>query len=399
MRVLDMDDIVWDNAILHDMVWELQRQVNGLQWELGVVRARMLREISRLERVLLLSIEDWSTDIYPIETDDMSVGIGFRFCCNSSSGDNNNNNGQQEEDEDDNEVEDDDNEAEDDEKKYESEGLVSTMGDVYSYSIMLTETVRVVTRILLRPLQESFVEELSLKRWVFESFPDRVVNVVDANLFSRQDEQFSSKETCVKLLMELTLQCTSESPQDRISMKDVLFTIFVVREMSRLSEAAAMKRKRPNIDFATQGLVDDERKVLNLVKSKENQVTGEKKLPNIQNKARHHFIAVEFEPSDELTGGAWYSEGKLDEEFITGLRKACLKVLEIMKVATVEGIYEFLKKRKVVECTSQQVGEILNAMVLDDGVIEVKSTGLGEYHNIPVGSVCYRTVAGEMLQG
>ncbi|PHU28885.1 hypothetical protein BC332_00978 [Capsicum chinense] len=138
----------------------------------------------------------------------------------SSSG--NNNNGQQEEDEDDNEVEDDDNEAEDDEKsssnneqqkslrerkqqwmrrerngpfffsvfryiEYESEGLVSTMGDVYSYSIMLTETVRVVTRILLRPLQESFVEELSLKRWVFESFPDRVVNVVDANLFSRQD--------------------------------------------------------------------------------------------------------------------------------------------------------------------------------------------------------------------
>ncbi|PHU28884.1 hypothetical protein BC332_00977 [Capsicum chinense] len=144
--------------------------------------------------------------------------------------------------------------------------------------------------------------------------------------------------------------------------------------MSRLSETAAMKRKRPNIDFATQGLVDDERKVLNL-------------LPNIQNKARHHFIAVEFEPSDELTGGAWYSEGKLDEEFITGLRKACLKVLEIMKVATVEGIYEFLKKRKVVECTSQQVGEILNAMVLDDAVIEVKSTGLGEYHNIPVGSV------------
>ncbi|KAM3397335.1 hypothetical protein P3S68_000847 [Capsicum galapagoense] len=196
--------------------------------------------------------------------------------------------------------------------------------------------------------------------------------------------------------------------------------------MSRLSETAAMKRKRPNIDFATQGLVDDERKVLNLVKSKENQgilavdlkkqaklapaIVDKflkslvkknliKKLPNIQNKARHHFIAVEFEPSDELTGGAWYSEGKLDEEFITGLRKACLKVLEIMKVATVEGIYEFLKKRKVVECTSQQVGEILNAMVLDDAVIEVKSTGLGEYHNIPVGSVCYLTVAGEMLQG
>lgn len=102
--------------------------------------------------------------------------------------------------------------------EYGSEGLVSTTGDVYSYGIMLTETF---TR--KKPIDDLFVEELSLKRLVFESFPDRVKDVVDPNLFSRQDEQYSSsKETCFKLLMELALQCTSESPQDRISMKDVL---------------------------------------------------------------------------------------------------------------------------------------------------------------------------------
>ncbi|XP_015160595.1 LRR receptor-like serine/threonine-protein kinase EFR isoform X2 [Solanum tuberosum] len=101
--------------------------------------------------------------------------------------------------------------------EYGSEGLVSTMGDVYSYGIMLMETL---TR--KKPMDDLFIGELSLKRWVFESLPDRVMDVVDANLFSRQDEQFSFKETCFKLVMELASQCTSESPQERISMKDVL---------------------------------------------------------------------------------------------------------------------------------------------------------------------------------
>ncbi|XP_006366884.1 DNA-directed RNA polymerase III subunit rpc6 [Solanum tuberosum] len=191
--------------------------------------------------------------------------------------------------------------------------------------------------------------------------------------------------------------------------------------MSRSSEAAAMKRKR--LDSSTQGLVDAEFVVLNVVKSKKNlgvwvaDVKKEaniapalvdkcltslvkknliKKVPTIQNKAKKHYMAVEYEPSEELTGGAWYSEGKLDKEFITVLRETCLKVIGMMKVATVEGIHDFLKKRKVVECcTSQQVGEILNSMVLDDAIIEVKSTGLGEYHSIPIGSACYRIAVGD----
>lgn len=181
-----------------------------------------------------------------------------------------------------------------------------------------------------------------------------------------------------------------------------------------------MKRKRSNKDSPTQGLVDADNIVLNVVKSKKNlgiwvaEVKKEanlaptvvdkslsslvkkkliKQVVNIQNKGRKHYMAVEFEPSEELTGGAWYSGGNLDKEFITVLRDTCLKVIEMMKVATAEGIHDFLKKRKVVECTSQQVAEILNSMVLDNAVIEVKSTGLGEYHSIPVGSVCYRTAS------
>ncbi|KAM3394331.1 hypothetical protein P3S68_003333 [Capsicum galapagoense] len=51
---------VWDAAFLQDAVNELRMQVRDLQWELGVVRARMLLEICRLRRVLLLPIKDWS---------------------------------------------------------------------------------------------------------------------------------------------------------------------------------------------------------------------------------------------------------------------------------------------------------------------------------------------------
>ncbi|KAM3342238.1 hypothetical protein P3S68_027204 [Capsicum galapagoense] len=49
---------VWDIAFLQGAVNELQNQVPNLQWELGGVRARMLCEIRRLRRALLLPIED-----------------------------------------------------------------------------------------------------------------------------------------------------------------------------------------------------------------------------------------------------------------------------------------------------------------------------------------------------
>ncbi|KAM3301579.1 hypothetical protein P3S67_016081 [Capsicum chacoense] len=57
-----MGDPVWDVAFLQDGVNELRNQVRDLQWELRGVRARMLREIRRLRRALLLPIEDWPAD-------------------------------------------------------------------------------------------------------------------------------------------------------------------------------------------------------------------------------------------------------------------------------------------------------------------------------------------------
>ncbi|KAM3200493.1 hypothetical protein P3L10_032855 [Capsicum annuum] len=53
-----MADPVWDVAFLQDAVNKLRNQVHNLQWELEGVKARMLCEIRRLRRALLLPIED-----------------------------------------------------------------------------------------------------------------------------------------------------------------------------------------------------------------------------------------------------------------------------------------------------------------------------------------------------
>ncbi|XP_061353416.1 uncharacterized protein LOC133298171 [Gastrolobium bilobum] len=117
-----------------------------------------------------------------------------------------------------------------------------------------------------------------------------------------------------------------------------------------------------------------------------------KEVVNIRNKSRKLFMAAEFEPSNEITGGEWYSEGKLDSEFITHLTSVCLKSIFQLKVATCDGILEWTRKTRIfpVEVTKQQVEQILRILVMDDKILEVKSTGFGDFASIPDGRVCYR---------
>ncbi|KAG5592366.1 hypothetical protein H5410_042880 [Solanum commersonii] len=99
--------------------------------------------------------------------------------------------------------------------KYGSEGKVSTKGDVYSFGILLMETF---TR--KSPVDDLFVGDFTLKRWICQSLPDRLVDVVDINLFSLDEENFTSKERCFKSIMELALECTNDFPEERIRMED-----------------------------------------------------------------------------------------------------------------------------------------------------------------------------------
>lgn len=117
-----------------------------------------------------------------------------------------------------------------------------------------------------------------------------------------------------------------------------------------------------------------------------------KQVVNIQNKARKLFMASEFEPSKEVTGGDWYSEGKLDVDFINTLKQVCLTYISRHKVVTIDGILEYFKRTGAfsVEVTSQHLEVILKNLVLDNDILEEKSTGYGDFASVPVGRVCYR---------
>nr|GMC80662.1 DNA-directed RNA polymerase III subunit RPC6-like [Ipomoea batatas] len=229
--------------------------------------------------------------------------------------------------------------------------------------------------------------------------------------------------------MPCRLHCSSQSATASALSALASHSLSLLTSSSYCLQSSIVEMKRgrkPDGASPSQPLADSETVVLNLIKGKKNMgiwladIKREAKLQpavvdkslaslvkknlikqvkNIQNKARKHYMAVEFEPSEELTGGAWYNEGNLDKELINILKETCLKVINKLQVTTAQGIFDFLKDRKAINCTIGQISEILRSMVLDNAIIEVKSSGLGEYHSIPLGAVCYRIASAATATG
>ncbi|EOY13289.1 Leucine-rich repeat protein kinase family protein, putative [Theobroma cacao] len=102
--------------------------------------------------------------------------------------------------------------------EYGTQGIVSIKGDVYSFGILVIETL---TR--KKPTDEMFIGEMSLKHWVNESIPSALTQVVDANLLigKREREHFAIKD-CTSSVLQLALECLEELPEERIDMKNVV---------------------------------------------------------------------------------------------------------------------------------------------------------------------------------
>ncbi|KAK4487014.1 hypothetical protein RD792_006329 [Penstemon davidsonii] len=105
--------------------------------------------------------------------------------------------------------------------EYGSEGLVSTSVDVYSYGILLMETF---TR--KKPTDEMFLGQLTLRNWVFGSLPNGIAKLVDDDLLNVDRESIRAKhEMLLTQIIELALECTIDSPEERLNMKDVLIRL------------------------------------------------------------------------------------------------------------------------------------------------------------------------------
>ncbi|XP_041028042.1 probable LRR receptor-like serine/threonine-protein kinase At3g47570 [Juglans microcarpa x Juglans regia] len=103
--------------------------------------------------------------------------------------------------------------------EYGSEGLVSTRGDVYSYGILLMETFT-----KKKPTDDMFTGEMSLKCLVQESLALSVLEVVDANLLSNEND-YAAMEECLLSTMGLALLCCANSPEQRIGIENILATL------------------------------------------------------------------------------------------------------------------------------------------------------------------------------
>jgi LRR receptor-like serine/threonine-protein kinase FLS2 len=102
--------------------------------------------------------------------------------------------------------------------EYGFEGKMSIKCDVYSYGIILLE---MITR--KKPTDDMFLGELTLKRWVNASLPDRMMKIVDEGLLIAENERdVTVMQNIFLSILELGLRCSEELPDERVDIKDVL---------------------------------------------------------------------------------------------------------------------------------------------------------------------------------
>ncbi|KAJ4840545.1 hypothetical protein Tsubulata_047318 [Turnera subulata] len=200
----------------------------------------------------------------------------------------------------------------------------------------------------------------------------------------------------------------------------MVFTFHIpATRMNRSLGPPGPKRKRPESSSQSDSLTEQERILYEVIRSKQDMgiwtrdmkretnlqdsVVNKslkvlvaknliKEVVNIKNKGKKFYMAAEFQPSKEITGGAWYAEGQLDTALISFLKDFSAKQIQKQRVLTLDVISDLIRRSGVlkVDLAEQQIKDILRALVLDDEIIEVLSTGTGEFASFPVGKVCYK---------
>ncbi|URE15796.1 LRR receptor-like serine threonine-protein kinase [Musa troglodytarum] len=106
---------------------------------------------------------------------------------------------------------------------------VSVEGDVYSYGILLLETLTGK-----RPTGETLKDDLSLPRYLEMALPERVAEIIDPNLLLEEGEETNEctrdrAMECLALSLEIGIRCTKESPLERMQLVDAINELTAIR--------------------------------------------------------------------------------------------------------------------------------------------------------------------------
>ncbi|PIN19425.1 Serine/threonine protein kinase [Handroanthus impetiginosus] len=114
---------------------------------------------------------------------------------------------------------------------------ISIPGDVYSFGILLLEIFTGK-----RPTDSLFSDNMSLHHYVKSAIPDRVIEVLDNSALHEEesgkyetwDEVWSSlrveERQCLIHILQIGVQCSSESPKERKSVPQVHRELLMIRE-------------------------------------------------------------------------------------------------------------------------------------------------------------------------
>ena len=118
-----------------------------------------------------------------------------------------------------------------------------------------------------------------------------------------------------------------------------------------------------------------------------------KEVQDVRNRRRKLYMATEFRPSDEVSGGTWYHDGRVDADAIAAARRRCLAQVKRFGAATADTIRRAGIARDEpagAGYAMDRIADVLRIMVLDKSLEEVRSTGEGEFAGVSRGEMCYR---------